>query len=177
MNSIPVKQSNNEIKSETNLENNNDLFLKTNVTQNIQEFYWQNDTNQSPKVSSSSNKAISHTSQSKILSPSIIIKEKQMPSLSPYFQSSNDENEIENSLNDVTDHLSQQDIITSNINIDKSFHIPSRDSNKTKLTLSSLKTIDEASQHSIVSVSFDIHFRHLVSNKNSSRNIHENYIQ
>ncbi len=128
-------QSLNLIKLETNLENNNDLFSKSSG-----KYYSKNNSNPSLKVSSSSNKAIEHTSQSKVSSSSITNKEKQMPSLSPHFQSSNDENEIENSLNDVTDHLSQQDIIIPNTNLDKSFDISSKESNKIKNTSPSILT-------------------------------------
>jgi hypothetical protein len=156
INSTPVRkhQSDNETKSETNLENNNDLFSKSNVKQNIQEFYSKNNTNQLLKASSSSNKTTADNSQSNVLSPSILIKEKQMPSSSPHFQSSNDENEIETSLNDVTDHLSQQDTIISNANLDKPFKILFKEFNKTKQILPLLKTIDEVSQHSKSSVKF-----------------------
>ena len=47
------------------------------------------------------------------------------------FQTSNDENEIENSLNDVTEHLSQSNDILS------------KEFNKTKRTLPLLQKIDE----------------------------------
>ncbi len=145
--SIQKQRSDNETK----IENNDDSISKTSIKQNMKKFYSKNDMNQPLKVSSSSNKAIDQTSQSKVLVPSIINKEKQMPSSSsPHFQSSNDEN----SLNDVTDHLSQQDMTISNTNPDKSMSIPSKESKKVKQALSLLQAIDEVSQQSKSSVSF-----------------------
>jgi hypothetical protein len=103
-------------------------------------------TNTTSKVSSSYNNTIECTSESK---SSMIIKEKQVPLSVPQFQSSNGEDEIENSLNDVTDHLSQYDAT-----MPQSSDIPSREFNKTKQTLSVLEKIDEVSQHSQSTVNF-----------------------
>ncbi len=143
VNSIFIKKlpSGNETKSETNFETDEDLSSK----QIIQKLYSKNNTNQPLKVSSSYNKTIGQTSQS-----------------------SNDENEIENSLNDVTDRLSQQDIIISNTNLDKLFDIPSKESNTTKQILPLLTNIDETPQHSKSSVSFDIYISG--SNENFDKN-------
>ena len=102
--------------------------------------------NQPSKSSSSYNKATDHPSQSKLLSSS------------PHFQFSNDENETENSLNDVTDHLSQQDNIIPYINPNKSFDIITKESNRTKQPLPLLEKIDEVSQYSKSSVSFNINY-------------------
>jgi hypothetical protein len=103
-------------------------------------------TNTTSKVSSSYNNTVECTSESK---SSMIVKEKQVPLSVPQFQSSNGEDEIENSFNDVTDHLSQYDAT-----MPQSSDIPSREFNKTKQTLPLLEKIDEVSQHSQSTVNF-----------------------
>jgi hypothetical protein len=95
-------------------------------------------TNTTSKVSSSYNNTVECTSESKSSMISV-----------PQFQSSNGEDEIENSFNDVTDHLSQYDAT-----MPQSSDIPSREFNKTKQTLPLLEKIDEVSQHSQSTVNF-----------------------
>ncbi|CAF0946190.1 unnamed protein product [Adineta steineri] len=69
-------------------------------------------------------------------------------SISTHVQLLNDENEADNSLNDVTDDLSQQDTIFSYKNFDNSFDFISQQTNKTKRTQPFLDKIDEVSQQS-----------------------------
>jgi hypothetical protein len=105
------------------------------MKENPTEWYSEKDTNPSLKIPLSYKKATDHTSQLELLSSS------------PHFQSSDDESQFENSLNDVADDLSQQDTI---ISPDK----PSYSITKTKQTLPLLERIDEVSPHSKSSVSF-----------------------
>ncbi len=98
------------------------------------------------KVPSSYKKATDHTSQLELLSSS------------PHFQSSDEENEFENNLNDLADHLSQQDTIITYPNPDKPSYSITKESNKTKQTLPLLERIDEVSPHSKSSVSFENNF-------------------
>ncbi|CAF1054549.1 unnamed protein product [Adineta steineri] len=69
-------------------------------------------------------------------------------STSTYIQLLNDENEADNSLNDVTDDLSQQDTIFSYKNFDNSFNFISQQPDKTKRIQPFLDKIDEVSQQS-----------------------------
>jgi hypothetical protein len=149
-----------EFNQEINLDDNKDSASKQSVKQDPHDLHSKKDTKQSLTASSSYRKTTENTSQSQGLSSPLVMKEKQMPLPSLHFQSSNDENEIENSLNDVTDHLSQQDIIVPNAISDKSLDIP-KEFNKTKRALPLLKEIDEVSQHSKSSVSFDTNFEKL----------------
>ena len=102
-----------------------------------------------------------------------------------------DESKIENSLNEITDYLSQQNTVKSNTNLDKSLNIPPKDFNKTKRILPSLKKIDEVSQHSESSVSLDFNYQehkiylfkgfsyektHFINRISSNINWQENFI-
>ncbi|CAF1403410.1 unnamed protein product [Rotaria sp. Silwood1] len=98
----------------------------------------ENNMNQSLKNFSSCNKITNHPSQKNLLLSSIPIKEKLISS-SRYFQTSNNKNENEHNLNNVMDHLAQQDIIISNTNTDQSHNISSTKSNKTKRILPFMK--------------------------------------
>ncbi|CAF3899189.1 unnamed protein product [Rotaria sp. Silwood2] len=149
---IISKEKNHQLSQETNLENNEDLFSKSNMKQNLHELYSKNNMNQSLKNFSSCNKITDHPSQTNILLSSSIPIEEKLISSSVYFQSSNNKNEIEHSMSNVTDHLSQQHINISNTNTDNSYNISSTQPYKTKRILPFMKKLDQLFQYSKSSV-------------------------
>ncbi len=96
----------------------------------------------SPKIERTNSTEPSNLSNSIINSPSV---KKQRSD-----NETKSKTNFENSLNNVTGHLSQQNMTVSNTNFDKSTDIPSKKANKGK------QVIDEASQQLKPSVSFRI---------------------
>ena len=143
----------NQLGQGTNLERHQDASSKCKTEQSINRLHSIKHIKQSLKVFLSDSQVTCQPSQSHVLWPSIIIKEKVMSSSSsPTSQTSNKKYEIDCSFNDVTNKFSQKNTIISKISIDELSNNPSIELSIVRQISPFVKNIDRVTQHSKVCV-------------------------